>query len=157
MRLLSLVTLLFAFWLALSGNYTLFLTGLGVGSAILCALFAMRMRVLDEEGHPTHLLGRALTFYPWLGWEIVKSAWSVTKIILHPKLPISPTMTVVEAGQRTAAGIATFGNSITLTPGTITTDVQGQRVTVHALVRENALDLEAGGMDARVRKFEGGA
>jgi multicomponent Na+:H+ antiporter subunit E len=155
MRLLSLVALLFAFWLALSGNYTVFLTGMGVVSAVFCALVAVRMRVLDEEGHPTHLLGRALTFYPWLGWEIVKSAWSVSKIILDPKLPISPTMTVVDASQKTTAGIATYGNSITLTPGTITTDVQGQRLTIHALVKENAVDLEAGGMDARVRKFEG--
>ncbi len=157
MRLLSLGTLLFAFWLALSGHYTAFLIGMGVASSLLCALAAWRLKVLDAEGHPTHLLGRAVTYYPWLGWEIVKSAWAVTKIILHPRLPISPTMTVVVAGQRTTAGIATYGNSITLTPGTITTDVRSHRLTVHALVREGALDLEGGGMDARVRKFEGSA
>ncbi len=157
MRLLSLTTLLFAFWLALSGNYTAFLTSLGLLSAILCAIAAVRLKVLDSEGHPTHLLGRAVTYYPWLGWEIVKSAWAVTKIILHPRLPISPTMTVIDAGQRTTAGIATYGNSITLTPGTITTDVRSHRLTVHALVRDGAIDVESGGMDARVRKFEGSA
>jgi multicomponent Na+:H+ antiporter subunit E len=66
-------------------------------------------------------------------------------------------MTVVNASQRTTAGIATYANSITLTPGTITTNVKANRLTVHALVRDGALDLEGGGMDARVKQFEGGA
>jgi multicomponent Na+:H+ antiporter subunit E len=64
-------------------------------------------------------------------------------------------MTVVKAGQRTSLGIATYANSITLTPGTITVGVSGNDLTVHALVREGADDLEAGGMDARVTRFEG--
>jgi multicomponent Na+:H+ antiporter subunit E len=157
MRHISLGVLLFAFWLALSGHYTPFLVGVGLFCSVLCVLAASRLRVIDSEGHPTHLLGRALTYYPWLIWEIVKSAWAVTKIIVHPRLPISPTMTTVNASQRTAAGIATYGNSITLTPGTITTDVKGNRLTVHALVRDGALDVEGGGMDARVKRFEGGA
>lgn len=157
MRQVSLGIILFAFWLALSGHYTPFLIIVGAACSVLCVVVAARLGVIDSEGHPIHLLGRALTYFPWLIWEIVKSAWAVTKIILHPKLPISPTMTVVDASQRTTVGIVTFGNSITLTPGTITTDIKGNRLTVHALVREGALDLEAGGMDARVKQFEGGA
>jgi multicomponent Na+:H+ antiporter subunit E len=65
-------------------------------------------------------------------------------------------MTVVAASQRTSVAIATYANSITLTPGTITTNVRGNELTVHALVREGAIDVEAGGMDARVKQFEGG-
>jgi multicomponent Na+:H+ antiporter subunit E len=64
-------------------------------------------------------------------------------------------MTVVRASQRTTAGIATYANSITLTPGTVTVGVSGNELTVHALVREGALDLEAGEMDRRVTRFEG--
>jgi multicomponent Na+:H+ antiporter subunit E len=113
------------------------------------------MRVLDEEAHPMHLFVRTLTYWPWLFWEIMKSAWSVTRVVLHPSLPVSPTMTDVRASQKSLVGIATYGNSITLTPGTITTGVKGSVLTVHALVRDGALDLEAGGMDARVTRFEG--
>ena len=47
-------------------------------------------------------------------------------------------------------------NSITLTPGTITTAVKDSVLTVHALERGGALDLEDGGMDARVTRFERG-
>lgn len=157
MRFASLAGFLFAFWLALSGHYVPFLIVAGALCAVLCALAAARMRVLDEEGHPVSLLRHVLTYHPWLVVEIAKSAWSVSKIILNPRLPISPTMTMVDTTQRTAAGRATYANSITLTPGTITVGVDGNKLIVHALVKEGADDLEAGGMDARVTQFEGAA
>jgi multicomponent Na+:H+ antiporter subunit E len=157
MRYLSLAAFLFAFWLALSGHYTLMLVTAGAVSAVVCVLAAIRMRVADAEGHPIELFRGAVTYYPWLIREIAKSAWAVTKIILHPGLPISPTMTVVRASQKTTGGMATYANSITLTPGTITVGVSGNELTVHALVRDGALDLEGGGMDRRVSEFEGTA
>jgi multicomponent Na+:H+ antiporter subunit E len=157
MRYLSLAGFLFAFWIALSGHYTPMLVTAGAASALVCLLAAIRMRAADAEGHPIELFWGAVTYFPWLTWEITKSAWAVTKIILHPKLPISPTMTVVRSSQRTPAGVATYANSITLTPGTITVGVTGHDLTVHALVRDGALDLEGGGMDRRVSQFEGSA
>ncbi len=157
MRLIGLATFLFAFWLALSGHYTAFLVGAGLASAILCAIAARRVLPADSESQPLRLLVGTVTYYPWLLWEIVKSAWSVTKIIIDPRLPISPTMTRVSASQRTAAGIATYGNSITLTPGTLTVGVAGNQLLVHALTRDGALDLESGRMDRRVARFEGTA
>ena len=157
MRTVSLAAFLFVFWLALSGHYTPVLITVGAVVAVAVAAAGVRMRAVDEEGHPIHLAGAALTYFPWLLWEIAKAAWSVTKLILHPRLPISPTMTVVRASQRTKVGIATYANSITLTPGTITVGVRGDELTVHALVREGAADLEAGGMDRRVAQFDGTA
>jgi multicomponent Na+:H+ antiporter subunit E len=157
MRYLSLAAFLFVFWLALSGQYTPVLIVAGAVCAVLVLLAAIRMRVADAEGHPFEVLPRALTYWPWLAVEIAKSAWAVTKIILDPRLPISPTMTVVRANQKTTVGRATYANSITLTPGTITVGVSGQDLTVHALVSAGADDLEAGGMDRRVSQFEGGA
>jgi len=155
MRYVSLTLFLFAFWLALSGHYTPVLVGAGIACSILCALAAARLRVVDAEGHPIHLFFGALTYIPWLVGEIAKSAWAVTKVILDPRLPISPTMTVVAASQRTPLGVNIYANSITLTPGTITVGVSGNELVVHALVREGALDLEDGGMDRRVSRFEG--
>ena len=154
MRLVSLAIALLLFWLALSGHYTPMLVTAGAASAVLCVLAVLRMGIADAEGHPIHLLGRFVTYFPWLLLEIAKSAWSVAKIIVNPSLPISPTMTQVRASRK-PLGVVTYANSITLTPGTITTGVRGNVLTVHALVREGALDLEAGGMDARVSRFEG--
>ena len=155
MRVVSLAGFLFAFWLALSGHYTPVLIAAGAASAVLCVWVAKRMRLLDAEGHPIHLFRGAVVYFPWLIWEIVKAAWSVTKVILHPRLPVSPTMTVVKASQDTPLGVNIYANSITLTPGTITVGVRGNDLTVHALVRAGAIDLEGGDMDRRVSRFEG--
>jgi multicomponent Na+:H+ antiporter subunit E len=154
MRYLSLGAFLFVFWLALSGHYTATLIGAGAICSALCVLAAIRLRAADTEGHPVELFRGALTYFPWLSWEIAKSAWTVTKIILHPRLPISPTMTTVRASQKSAAGIATYANSITLTPGTITVGADDHVLIVHALTGDGALDLEGGAMDRRVTRFE---
>lgn len=157
MRIISLAAFLFAFWLILSGHYTPVLVGAGLASAVFCAVVSRRMLVVDPEGHPLQLLKGVVTYYPWLLWEIIKSAWTVTLIILNPKLPISPTMTRLRASQRSSAGIATYGNSITLTPGTLTVGVEGTELIVHALTSDGALDLESGRMDRRISRFEGAA
>lgn len=155
MRTLVLAIALAAFWLALSGHYTPFLMSVGALCVILVVMIAQRMNIVDEEGQPVELIIAAPTYWLWLFVEIAKSAWSVTWIILNPKLPISPTFTKVRASQKTAAGVATYANSITLTPGTITTGVAGNILHVHAIVKSGADDLEAGGMDRRVSRFEG--
>ncbi len=157
MRPISLAITLFAFWLALSGHFTPLLVGIGAISAILCAAATARMRILDAEGHPIEWIWAWVVYFPWLLREIAKAAWTVARIVLNPRLPISPTLRAVKASQRTDIGIATFANSITLTPGTITVAVKGNELTVHALIRQGAADLEGGEMDRRVRALEGRA
>lgn len=146
---------LLVFWLVLSGIYTQFLVTAGVISAIAIALLATRMGVADEEGLPLQLASSALTYWPWLVWQIILSALNVTKIILNPSLPISPTLTRVKMSQKSDVARVTYANSITLTPGTISVDIEGDEILVHAITGENASDVESGDMDARVAKFEG--
>jgi multicomponent Na+:H+ antiporter subunit E len=148
---------LLAFWLLLSGVFTPFLIAAGVGSALAVVAFARRMDVVDREGHPINLWRVVVSYWPWLLIEILKSGWAVAKAILDPRLPISPTLVRFKPTQRSVVGLVTHANSITLTPGTITVGVSGDELTVHAIVREGADDLEAGGMDRRVSQFEGTA
>jgi multicomponent Na+:H+ antiporter subunit E len=156
MKSVLLAVFLFAFWLILSGHYTPMLVAAGLGCAMLSLAIAVRLRLVDDEAHAFALLPRAVTYWPWLSWEIVKSSWSVAKLVLHPKLPISPTMAVVKTSQRTAAGLATFANSITLTPGTLTVAVnEDGTLLVHALSRDGVRDLHSGRMDRRAAAFEG--
>jgi multicomponent Na+:H+ antiporter subunit E len=156
LRRISLAIALCLFWLLLSGHYTPFLMAAGLGSSLLIVWFSDRfLIVLDREGHPIHLTVGALTYWPWLFWEIAKSSWDVTKRILDPKLPISPAMVRLKASQRSAAGRVTYANSITLTPGTITMELEADNLLVHALTREGAESLKGGDMDRRVRRFEG--
>ena len=157
MRYVSLAIFLFGFWIALSGHYTPMLLAIGAASSLLCLALAARIRIVDQEGHPVALLKRALFYYPWLMKEIFKSGWNVARIILHPDLPVSPTMTTIRAGQKTTAGMAAYANSIMLTAGSIVAGVSGSEFIVHALERDGALELEGGEMDRRTSEFEGGA
>jgi multicomponent Na+:H+ antiporter subunit E len=146
---------LFGFWLTLSGYLEPFLVSAGAGSAAAVVWLAHRMQLIDREGHPIHLRGRVLTYLPWLFREMAKSAWDVSKIILNPRLPVTPAMVRVKASQRTTVGVVAYANSITLTPGTISVEVGDGAILVHALTKAGADALATGYMDRRVLRFEG--
>lgn len=152
---ISALLTLFIFWLLMSGNFTAFLISAGFGSALAVLWFAHRMDVIDREGHPIHLGWRVLTYGPWLLGQVAKSAWQVAAIIVRPSLPISPTLTRVRASQSTDLGLVVHANSITLTPGTISVEIENGEILVHALTRDGAAGAGDGAMDRRVTAFEG--
>lgn len=156
MRVAALVATLYLFWLVLSGIYTPFLLAAGLGASLAVAAVAWRMEVADDEGHPIQLTLGALLYWPWLAKEILKSGWQVARIILDPRLPVSPTLTRFKPSQRSTVGLVTHANSITLTPGTITVEAEHDGFLVHALTREGAEGLAGSEMDRRVRRLEGG-
>lgn len=139
LRAFGLGSALFGFWLALSGHYTPLVTSFGVLSVVLVVYLSERMDVIDQEGVPYHMVPRLLFYVPWLLKEIFIANLVVAKVILDPELPISPRMVRFHGTQDTDAGRALYANSITLTPGTITTGVEGHDFQVHAL---RAADLE---------------
>jgi multicomponent Na+:H+ antiporter subunit E len=150
----SLFIVLCLFWLLLSGFFTAFLLSAGLGCALAVVWFARRMDVVDPEGHPIHLGPRALFYWPWLVKEIVKAAWDVSKIILDPKLPISPTLVRFKPTQKTDVGLVIHANSITLTPGTITIEAAAGEFLVHGLTRAGAEAVVDSEMDRRATACE---
>ena len=113
------------------------------------------MEVADHEGFPIHLGPKAVTYWPWLIWEIIKANIDVALIIIKPKLEISPVLFRSPASQKTEVGQVTYANSITLTPGTVSIAVDGNLIEVHALTQVAADGLETGEMDQRVTALEG--
>lgn len=158
MRVAIIALSMFTFWLVLSGIYKPWLVGSGAAMAIVVALVGRHMGFADAEGHPIGLLPRALVYWSWLLVEIVKSAWGVARIVLDPRLPISPTLVHVKATQKTAVGLTIYANSITLTPATISVEVSSRdrKILVHGITRESAASLANGEMDRRARWFESG-
>lgn len=147
--------MLYGLWLVLSGHFEPILLTLGGLSVIAVMIIARRMDVVDREGHPLHLGWGAMTYWPWLVWEIVKANIDVARIIVTPSLPISPVMIRVDASQKTELGHVIFANSITLTPGTVAVDLGEKSIGVHALSAASARELAAGEMDRRVTAMEG--
>lgn len=156
MRSVSLTVSLFAFWLLLSGHYTAWLIGSGAVVALAVGWLGRRVGYGDREGHPVERIGSGLLYWPWLVVEILKSAWDVSRIILSRR-PLAPRFLDVPFSQKTPVGIATYANSITLTPGTVTVtvDPHDRIFRVHALTEQGEAIVRAGEMDRRVAAFEG--
>ena len=146
-----------AVWLLLSGHMEPLLLGLGLASVVLTLVVAWRMDVVDRESNPVRAALTYVPMWPWLAWEILKANLDVARRILSPSLPISPCVFELRASQRTVLGRVVYANAITLTPGTLTMDISGQRIEVHSLTLENRTDLESGKMDRRISRAEGAA
>lgn len=152
----SLGLILFGSWLLMSGIFIPFILVLGILSCAVVVAIMMRMDVVDHEAVPVHLTSAPIVYWPWLLWEIVKANIDVSRRVLFPSAGISPTMVRIKASQKTDLGLVTFANSITLTPGTISIDVeQDGHILVHSISREGAETLEGGEMDRRVTAMEG--
>lgn len=158
-RFLMLSGLLFATWLLLSGVYWPRLVATGGIASLVIAYFMDRYHLLDGESLPLGLIPRGLIYWSWLAKEVVKSALNVTRIILSPSLPISPTMITFTPTQKTDVGWVVHGNSITLTPGTITTEISVSKnfIQVHGIERSGAEGCIDSDMNAKVNWFEGSA
>ncbi len=153
-KLIVLSLALAACWLALSGHYEPLLLILGVASVAFCLYIARRMQVIDHEGVPAGLSLSALRQLPWLIAEIGKANIAVARRIVDPALPITPQLFETSASQKSDIGQATYANWITLTPGTVSVDLDLGTIRVHALSSDDAAGVQTGEMDRRVSDAE---
>ena len=149
-RTLILLLLLIVAWVLWSGYLKPLLLGLGAFSCILTVWIVRRMGYFDDEMFAFHYDWRLLGFWAWLGGEIVKSSIDVTRIVLRRKVQVEPIVVDVDGSGLGPVDLALLGNSITLTPGTLTLDVYEGQLRVHALTSEGAAALLSGEMQRRV-------
>ena len=152
-KALLLFVFYFVIWLLLSGHYDPLLLILGVLSCITCLYVTWKAKFIDEEGLPLHLLIRLPIYTVWLFKEIIKANIDTAKIIIFNNP--DPQNFRVKSSQKTEAGKVTYANSITLTPGTVTTVLDGDILEVHALSSDMADDVKSGAMDKKVSWLEG--
>ena len=138
---------LFGLWVLLSGKLDAFHLSIGFLGAALIAWVNTEPQHLDEPPLP---LVRLVLYLPWLFWEIVKSSLNVTKIILDPKLPINPRLIKYPTNLGNNPAVVLLGNSITLTPGTVTIEVTSKELVVHALDDESSSELESRAMERKI-------
>ena len=147
---------LFLFWLLLNGKLTAEVVGLGL---VIAALLGAQEWGLFGYGPRQELrvLRKAPVFcayLPVLFWEILKAGLVVGRDILFRRYRLTPTLVTFQTDLQTDFGKFLLANSITLTPGTITVEVKGDRLTVHCLDK-SMLDTSPDGTFQRwIRKME---
>lgn len=153
-RVLALLALLVAAWLLWSGMFKPLLLGLGLFSCLLTIYVTHRMGYFETDMFALRFGRRLLGYWLWLAKEVVKSSIDVARIVINPKLPISPQVVKIKASSTHPVDQAILANSITLTPGTLALDVYKGEITVHALTRAGADELLKGDMDRRVARLQ---
>jgi multicomponent Na+:H+ antiporter subunit E len=130
---------LFVFWVLLSASFEWIHLGLGL-------IFSFAVAWLNSGHSPFvpkfRLWLRIFLYLPWLFYKIIQSSLNLSKLILHPKLPITPHLISVESKLCHHAAVVLLGNSITLTPGTITAEVDGNNLIVHAMDKNDEVIIK---------------
>ena len=143
----------FAFYLLLAGSIAPFELATGTISAGIVAVALWRVSLTSpvDPSQTVRRLARFALYVPFLLWEIVKANFEIAYIVLHPDLPIDPEMVEFDAAVWSALPVTTLANSITLTPGTLTVDVERQHMIIHTLTGSAREELFAGTLERAVR------
>lgn len=114
----------YALWLALSWAVDWQHVVVGLFVAVLVSWLAGDMFV--TRPHLYKNIGRYfwfLYYVPVFVWECFKANVDVAYRVIHPDLPIHPGIVKVKTKLKSETGLTFLANSITLTPGTLSIDV----------------------------------
>ena len=147
------VIALFLLWIVLTS--TIFWQELLAGLAFSIIVAALTYPLFNEKGmgnlSPRRVV-YALGYAPFFLWEVIKANFDVAYRVLHPSMPIRPGIVEIRTDMKTDIGKLGLANSITLTPGTLTMDVDGDRMFIHWINVETE-DVEEASNEIS-RKFE---
>lgn len=152
---ISLGVLLFTLWVGLSGHLNLSMLGLGLVSACAIVYLTNRMDRIDREIYPARLTLLLIRFWLFLVREVVRANIDVIKRIFRPgKDNISPQLFELPLTKRTRLSRVIYANAITMTPGTVSVNLDNRTITVHTLSREAAEELRSNRMANAVPEDE---
>jgi len=132
--------LLFGFWLILSPGVT-FQTILLGGAVSLLVVYYSKDILFTTDEMPLYRFRHLVNMVRFIGIllvEIIKANIDVAKIVLNPKMPIRPQFIRVPMMLKNDMNKVIYGNSVTLTPGTLTVDIDETGFIIHALTDEAA-------------------
>lgn len=153
-ELIFLFFLLSLLWLVASGIYKPLLLCLGLGSVLLVLWIVTRMKIVGEEHNPLVFSWRLPVFWLWALKEIVIANLHVARLVFSPER-ISPRIVHMNVDFIRPLGKVVFGNTCTLTPGTVTVRLTKTSIVAHALDGKSAAALVDGTLKEKVDWLEG--
>ena len=142
--------ILFAVWLVFSGHFDVLHLTLGLACSTLVAVFSSELLLPQTPSFRTAVTtGRVLRYLPWLLYQIVLANLHVVYLVWRPG-QLRPQIVRFKTGLTSDLAKVVLGNSITLTPGTITMDIDDDEFTVHAVSDAAARSLRSEEMERRV-------
>jgi len=122
----------FVLWVALMGSFSWFVLLTGaffalIVSRLLGDVFPER---LGQVLHPVRWM-YLMIYIPFFLWQCIRANFDVAMRVLHPDVPIRPGIVKVRTTLTSEMAKTFLANSITLTPGTLTMDIDGQDLYIH--------------------------
>jgi multicomponent Na+:H+ antiporter subunit E len=150
MHIVKWALLLSTFWILLSGYIQPLLLGFGAVSVIIVLFVLKRMDDIDQEKQEIGTGLSLIRYIPWLIGQIFSSSLQVTKLIWGSPDKVSPSLAKISADNIPPARRALYANSITLTPGTLSVDLEDGEITVHALQESSIEELKQEVMEKKI-------
>jgi multicomponent Na+:H+ antiporter subunit E len=146
--------LLAVFWFVLSGHVEPLLLALGGLSVALVCWLSWRAGVAEYHGAPASFVLRLPRYLLWLGKEVLVSSVAVVRKVWSPHPVLRPVVAATLSPDVRELSQVVYANSITLTPGTLSLDVDDDQIEVHSLEPADIDELRTGAMLRRVRRLE---
>lgn len=148
--------LLILFWIVLNGKFTWEI--FTIGALISAALYLFLYRFVGySPKRELQLIKRGLKFILYLLIlikEVIVANCKVIYYIYNSKLEVEPRVVSFRKNFKEEHHKVLLAESITLTPGTITVHLEGNRYTVHCLDKEMALGINNSVFVKQLKKME---
>jgi multicomponent Na+:H+ antiporter subunit E len=152
-RLLRLFLLLLAFWLLLSGRLDAHLVASGAITAAVVTLASaplLERTIGSARTHPKVRLLAAVPLTLWVLWRMLLSAVQLARIVLDPRLPPEPGIVRFRTELTSPAARTVLSTAITLVPGTMTLEVEGDELTIHSFTPDAVEDIASAELQNRI-------
>jgi multicomponent Na+:H+ antiporter subunit E len=134
---------LLLFWLMLMGSLSPDVLVVGVlASLVIAILYPDGLSFFTELRPTREAIVAGFLYYGFFFKELVKSNLSLALVVLSPSLPVRPGIVKVRTRLKSRLGRLLRANSITLTPGTLTVEMDGEWMYIHWVTVDSA-DIEA--------------
>lgn len=134
--------ILVLFWILLNGNVAVDTLIVGVLAALVITLFFRQgLACISEFRFTPRAMLASLQFFVYFFKEMIRSNFKLAATVLNPSLPINPGIVKVRTKLKSPMARLLLANSITLTPGTLTIELEGEWLYVHWVTVESA-DIE---------------
>ncbi len=133
MKYLATFVVLFLVYLSLAG-FTVDEVILGsIVSAILTVVLVKYVNFKIDYLLPVRLVKFVFIYIPVFIWKLLLANLDIARRVLSPKIPLNPGIVKVKTELKGDFGKLTLANSITLTPGTLSIDVEDDYIYVHTV------------------------
>ena len=148
--------LLFVIWIMFNGAITveIVLFGLAISALILIFMFKFLDYSMKKEIMIYKLAPQIIAYMFVLIKEVVFANLATAKLLLSPKLETQPQVFSFKSDLKSEFCKTMLANSITLTPGTITVDIENDKYIIHCLDPELADGIEESVFVKRLQKIE---